>query len=525
MSPQTVPRADVVIIGGGMAGLTLALQLRQENPDIDIRVLERSALPPPQATHKVGESTVEIGSWYLDRTLGLGDLLVERQLRKFGLRFFFGAGEVDDLAAADELGASSLLPVRSFQLDRGIFESDLADLAVDRGIAVTSRATVRRVTEDASAGGWRVDYRIDDGEARVGCRWVIDASSRASILKRQFDLALDSPHKVNASWFRIDGAIDIDGMSSNPAWHDRVTGMPRRMSTNHFMGPGYWIWFIPLPGERTSVGIVADPALHHFDNLRDYDAALGWLAREQPLCAQALAAYGDTPMDYRYLRGFSHDCKRLWSNDGWALTGEAGVFADPFYSPGADFIALSNTFLTEIVGRSLRGENVRAPSLIYEQLYKSFYWTSMSIYQGQYPGFGDSRLMALKSTWDYAYYWSVLALLFVSGSMTDLDTMRRLEPTLVGLQKMHRDMQAEFRQVAARGVRSPGRGRFFDQRAIPILLQLNGELEDQPGDIPARIMANAERLERLDAIVRGELQTPGSAGESELLGDLSARLS
>ena len=257
------------------------------------------------------------------------------------------------------------------------------------------------------------------------------------------------------------GAIDIDGMSSRSAWHERISGMPRRMSTNHFMGPGYWIWFIPLPGDRTSVGIVADPSLHPFETFRDYDSCLAWLAREQPLCAQALAASGDAPMDFRYLRGFSHDCKRLWSSEGWGLTGEAGVFADPFYSPGADFIALSNTFLTEIVGRSLRGDNVRAPALIYEQLYKSFYWTSMSIYQGQYPGFGDSRLMALKSTWDYAYYWGVLALLYVSGGMTDLDTMRRLEPTLVGLQKMHRDMQSEFRAVAARGVQSPGRGRFF----------------------------------------------------------------
>jgi len=383
---------------------------------------------------------------------------------------------------------------------------------------------VRRVEEAGAAGGYRVVYRLDDSEAMIACRWVIDASSRGSVLKRQFNLALDSPHKINAAWFRIDGAIDIDSWSSNPAWHGRISGMPRRMSTNHFLGPGYWIWFIPLPGDRTSVGIVADPSIHPFETFRDYSSCLGWLQLHQPMCAQAIAAHGDMPMDYRYLRGFSHDCKRLWSSDGWALTGEAGVFADPFYSPGADFIALSNTFLTRIIGRDLAGESVRAEALIYEQLYKSFYSSSMSIYQGQYPGFGDSRLMVLKSTWDYAYYWSVLALLFVSGRMTDLATMRQLEPTLVSLQKLHRSMQGDFRSAAERRVHSPGRGRFFDQRAIPILLQLNGELEGEHGDIPARVARNARLLERLAATLRQELDGPGTTGDCELLGDLRARL-
>lgn len=523
MTAAPRPRADVAIIGGGMAGLTLALQLRQENPDIDIRVLERSAKRPPEATHKVGESTVEIGSWYLDRTLGLGPMLERRQLRKFGLRFFFGAGALDDLSGADELGASRLLPVRSFQLDRGILEADLADLAMERGIQVTPGATVRRVDEDGD-GGYVLRYRLDDGDAELASRWVVDASSRASILKRQFGLAMDSPHKINAAWFRIDGPVDIDGLSSDADWHGRISGMPRRMSTNHFMGRGYWIWFIPLPGDRTSVGIVADPAIHPFESFRDYAACTAWLEREQPMLARTLAAHGDTPMDYRFLRGFSHDCKRLWSSDGWALTGEAGVFADPFYSPGADFIALSNTFLARLVGDSLRGGNVRAESLIYEQLYRSFYSSSMSIYQGQYPGFGDSRMMVLKSTWDYAYYWSVLALLFVSGRMTCVDTMRRLEPTLVGLQKLHRSMQASFREAAERRVQSAGRGRFFDQRAIPVLLRLNGELEGETGDIPARIARNGERLERLAEIVREELPGPGSTADCELLGDLRARL-
>jgi glycine/D-amino acid oxidase-like deaminating enzyme len=53
---------DLLIMGGGLAGLTLALQLRQRFPALDIRVLERRRHPVPEAAHKVGESSVELRS-------------------------------------------------------------------------------------------------------------------------------------------------------------------------------------------------------------------------------------------------------------------------------------------------------------------------------------------------------------------------------------------------------------------------------------------------------------------------------
>jgi protoporphyrinogen oxidase len=97
---------DIAIIGGGLAGLTLALQLRQVSPDSSIVVLEKSGYPPAAAAHKVGESTVEIGAHYLGQVLGLKEMLLRTQLRKFGLRYFVGSGQHDDLARADELGTS-----------------------------------------------------------------------------------------------------------------------------------------------------------------------------------------------------------------------------------------------------------------------------------------------------------------------------------------------------------------------------------------------------------------------------------
>ena len=77
---------DVLICGAGMAGLTLALQLRRQHPELSIAAVDKTSRPLPEAAHKVGESSVELGSQYLER-LGLREYLEQNHLLKFVLRF------------------------------------------------------------------------------------------------------------------------------------------------------------------------------------------------------------------------------------------------------------------------------------------------------------------------------------------------------------------------------------------------------------------------------------------------------
>ncbi|HSH26462.1 MAG TPA: tryptophan 7-halogenase [Wenzhouxiangella sp.] len=497
--------ADVVILGGGLAGLTLALQLKQARPQIRVAVIERNRHPVPEAAHKVGESTVEIAADYFANVLGLKDHIERDQLRKYGLRFFFHAGDHDDLANAAELGAARLLTVPSYQLDRGIFENHLGERARELGVAFIDGARVAATTL-ASDGSPHSVHLERDGEAfAIESRWIIDAMSRASRLRRKHDLVEDNGHHCSAVWFRIDRQIDPDEWSDDIDWRARCSELPRRLSTNHLMGKGYWVWLIPLASGSTSVGIVFDNALHDFDALRSFDGAMSWLGEHQPRCRQAVAEAldkaGGTLQDFRYLRHFSHGSRAVYSGQRWALTGEAGVFLDPFYSPGSDFIAISNTFVTDLVLREMAGESIARRATVYERTYLSFYESSLALYRGQYPLFGHFRAMSAKTVWDYAYYWGVLALLFFARRTTDMPFIARHGAALERLRAVNVEIQAMFRRWAELEPDHRAAGVLVDQSASPLLARLNRELTEVAGEpdeaLSARLCANAAMLHAL----------------------------
>ncbi|MBK7775977.1 MAG: tryptophan 7-halogenase [Sandaracinaceae bacterium] len=127
MTPTASPSQadfDLVICGGGLAGLALALQVRAALPSARVAVIERMARPLPMACHKVGESAVELGSHYYSKVLGLADYLEKNHLFKNGLRFFGGDGR-EPLHTRTEIGPTEFPVLHSYQIDRGLIETDM----------------------------------------------------------------------------------------------------------------------------------------------------------------------------------------------------------------------------------------------------------------------------------------------------------------------------------------------------------------------------------------------------------------
>ncbi len=328
---------------------------------------------------------------------------------------------------------------------------------------------------------------------------------------------------MGASWFRLDAALDVDDWSGSSEWKSRCNHLPRRRSTNHFMGSGYWAWVIPLANERTSVGLVTDPEIHSLSSFNSFEKFRRWIAKFEPLVAERIDSTQDTLMDFSSLKDLSRNSERLWSSDNWALTGEAGVFADPFYSPGTDFIAMSNTLTCDLITRQQSDSGRAVRTLLSQKVSQSFHEITMTLYTDQYPGFGDTRLMVIKTTWDYAYYWSILAWLFFREWLTDLDFLRQLQPRLLEIRALNDRMQAHFRARAATRYVDRGNGRFFDQIKIPILVDLNTALLEAPDDIEAEFADNCQRLEVLAPRLLALLE-PGTTGQNcSLLGDLHSR--
>lgn len=493
--------ADVLILGGGLAGLTLALQLKQREPGLAIRVVERRAHPVPEAAFKVGESTVEIGAHYFGDVLGLRAHLDAEHIVKFGFRFFFSEGHhAPDRCA--ELGASRALATGAWQIDRGRFENFLGKRVQALGIEFIDGASVKRVDLSEDEGDHRVEWERHGERFQAQAHWVVDASGRAGLIKRQLGLAESNGHAANAVWFRVKGLIDPHDWSSDAEWLGRCTPPERWRSTNHLVGPGYWAWLIPLSSGSHSVGIVCDAQMHPLETMNSFEKAMGWLAEHQPRLHQALDPMRDRLQDFAFFRHFSYGCKQVFSAHRWALTGEAGVFLDPFYSPGSDFIAISNTYIARLIGKDRAGEAWQPYAGVYEQLYFSFYESTMAMYRGQYGLFGDARLMPLKVLWDYSYYWGVLAPLFFGGRIDDLATLSRLKPELAEAKALNVALQDLFQRWCAANARPPAAvdsSTFLDQARLGWFAELNRALRDALDDaaFKARIRSNLACLRRL----------------------------
>jgi len=356
---------------------------------------------------------VEGGSYYLTRVLHLTDYLKTEHYLKFGLRFFVGDSTVPWKDRV-ELGLRDFLPFPSFQINRGRWENDLRAMNEVAGVVMLEDATVTSIDLSPGRGDHQVVLRHNQsGETRsLGCRWLIDATGRFRMLQRKLRLMKDNGHRASAAWWRLKGEFEVAAMvpESERAWHEQ-TNNRRYYSTNHIMGEGYWVWLIPLASGFTSVGIVADENVHPLKTFRTYERACDWLKKHEPRLAEYLC--DEVPEDFLALKDFSYTSEQIFSEHRWACVGEAGLFSDPLYSIGLDFIGITNSLTTRMIELDLNNE--LTPEFvreINELALRELAEFSFSNYRNVMPGFKCPHVTIMKVWWDTALYFAFTLRLF-----------------------------------------------------------------------------------------------------------------
>jgi len=310
---------DVLVIGGGPAGSTIAAILAERGRDVV--VLEKAQHP----RFHIGESLLPANIPLFER-LGLAEEVHRIGLYKPGAEFVsdrYNKSNLFFFATASHLIADHAYQVRRATLDQLLFENCRKHRA--RAYENT------QVTEVAFPAGERpvVSARGSDGTISLWrARFVVDATGRDTLLARQ--LGLQTVNKRN----------------NTAAIFGHFTGVPRRdgaaagVITIHLVEDG-WFWMIPLPDGLMSVGLVGNPSL--FKRRQGGIEALFWSqVKASPSVAQRMVdARLSAPL--ATTGNYSYTARRT-AGERYLLIGDAFTFIDPIFSSGV-MIAMTSGIL------------------------------------------------------------------------------------------------------------------------------------------------------------------------------------
>ncbi|MGA2213995.1 MAG: hypothetical protein ABSH31_12035 [Bryobacteraceae bacterium] len=420
---------DVIITGAGLAGLTLARQLLLYTERTVLLLDKRDN--PPGTSQKVGESLVQVGGYYLSKTLDLEEHLLRNHYTKYNLRFHWKTSTGrhdywDDVSSASIRTQSN---IGTFQVDRNLLERHLMEINRQNprfsfiGGAKDIRIDLAADTVDGSVGVHKVSWT---GSEATGA-WVVDASGRPGILKRSLSLAKPNEIRHGATWAWVDGLVNPE-LLSKYSHQERLVHRSRQklgnypffLATNHFCGEGRWFWVIPLHG-MTSLGLVYDHAVVNPEEVSNGRKMLDWVSKDWPLFAEDFK--NRKIVDEGRFVDFSYDSQQTISPRRWAITGEAGRFSDPLYSPGSDLIAIYNTLIVDAI-QTRDQSRFEAKCEFYEQIMRITYESYVPSFLLSYNCLGDPETLTLKYTFELATYFGFFVLPFTNQLFTNHLFMR-----------------------------------------------------------------------------------------------------
>ena len=316
---------DTIVIGGGPGGSTVATLVAEQG--YRVLLLEREAEPQ----FKIGESLIPATYWTFKRLGMLEKLRTSHFPQKYSVQFYSrsGKGSTPFYFFQTNPHESAV----TWQVLRSEFDQMLLDNAKEKGVAVRRGVGVREVLFDDDTATGVLIQNTDGTRETLNATVIVDSTGQRSLIGRQLNLNTIEPNLKMASLFtHYEGGHRDEGIDEGATL------------ILHTEEKESWFWSIPLPYNRTSIGVVGELD-YLLQNRRDADGKLDTqkifneeLMKCAPLKQRLEGAKQLFPI--QTTKDFSYRASRIAGNN-WVLVGDAFGFLDPVYSTGL-FLALKS---------------------------------------------------------------------------------------------------------------------------------------------------------------------------------------
>ncbi len=311
--PLAALECDVLVIGGGPGGSTVAALLAERGRDVV--VVEKARHP----RFHIGESLLPANVVLFDQ-LGVRDEVERIGMRKWGVEFV--SPEHDRKSFVEFAEAWDKSMPYSWQVRRSELDEILFRNAGAKGARTYEGCRARRVAFDDS--GADVTIEAEDGQLRTWrARYVVDASGRDTLLANHFGTKRKNPrHNSSALYAHYRGV-------------ERLPGKLEGNITILWFTHG-WFWLIPLADGTTSVGAVCWPYYLKSRTKPLPEFFADTIAQCPPLADRL--AHAERVSEVHATGNYSYDSARS-CGERWLLLGDAYAFVDPVFSSGV-FLAM-----------------------------------------------------------------------------------------------------------------------------------------------------------------------------------------